>query len=153
MRVLRPSRGAAGSASRPRAAATSVFPARSSGGNLSRGRIVRVPRPVTEPEARRSNPARHAASRRMNSRSLGSLPDGEPAMSVAKYRAENPLQRQSWKKSPAGRRLSPGLPILRVLQGVSMTRSKKQERAEGLGLPKAPTGIQGFDEVTGGGLP
>jgi circadian clock protein KaiC len=35
----------------------------------------------------------------------------------------------------------------------SMNRSEKRSRDHRPGLPKTPTGIQGFDEITGGGLP
>ena len=34
-----------------------------------------------------------------------------------------------------------------------MTTSARDPRAEGLGLAKAPSGIVGLDEITGGGLP
>lgn len=34
-----------------------------------------------------------------------------------------------------------------------MTKAKDNHEATDLSLPKCPTGIQGLDEVTGGGLP
>lgn len=34
-----------------------------------------------------------------------------------------------------------------------MTKTENRQGAAGLNLPKAPTGIQGLDEITGGGLP
>jgi circadian clock protein KaiC len=71
----------------------------------------------------------------------------------ARRRADSPASR----RSGARRRLLPKTFEKQRPEGPNdMARPKKPAdtiAAEALGLPKAPTGIRGLDEVTGGGLP
>src|SRR5450759_2431508 len=85
---------------------------------------------------------------------------GASALTLSWYKQSYYDERPEWplfgRGDPRGREMAPPLPTRRRSPGArmkQMAKKKKASQPSSKTLPKAPTGIQGLDEITGGGLP